>query len=508
MRVFWRARALGVVLSVAVLAGCMQPRATAPAASGPVVAAPATITARDPRQQRLGDENHPKLVKRFGGVYADPELTAYVNDLGRRLVQVSEQPNARWTFTVLDNPTVNAFALPGGYVYVTRGLVALANSEAELAGVIGHEIGHVTAGHSASRQNRGAIATGALLGAQILGAILGADAQTMQGLGQIGQVAAGGILADYSREDELAADNLGIRYLARSGYDPYAQADFLESMGMAASLDAKLAGRAYNPNSADFLASHPANGPRTRRAIEVAQGSGEAIPIGANRNRERFLRVVDGITYGDAPAQGFVRGRTFSHPVLRFSYSSPAGFTITNSSAAVTARGPQESRFILDGGRNPSGRLTDYIARDWVREIAKDFRTGRVTGLQPRRINGLEAASARVPVQINNRAYDALLVAIRLEGKLYRLTGLAPRGSGLIPSMEQAATTFRKLSAREAAGLRPQRVDLVTVRPGDTVASLSRRMNVDVAAEDRFRVLNGLEPGDALRRGQRVKIIR
>ena len=203
-------------------------------------------------------------------------------------------------------------------------MVGLANSEAELAGVIGHEIGHVTAGHSALRQERATIATGALLGAQILGAVVGLDPNLIKGVTQVGQVAAGGILADYSRGDELAADNLGIRYLARSGYDPYAQADFLESMGASSSLDARMAGKSYNPNATNFLASHPANGPRTRRAIEVAQKLRRGDPVGAGRNRDRFLQLVDGITYGDSAEQGFVRGRNFAHPKLRFSYDSPA----------------------------------------------------------------------------------------------------------------------------------------------------------------------------------------
>ncbi|MEM7056581.1 MAG: M48 family metalloprotease [Pseudomonadota bacterium] len=496
---------------VTITACAPQPvqRAPQPSQTRPTAALPETSARRSPQQQRVGDENHPKLLQRYGGVYDDPELTAYVNGLGRDLAAVSEQPNEKWTFTVLDNPTVNAFAIPGGYVYVTRGLVSLANSEAELAGVIGHEIGHVTAGHSSLRQERSTIAQGALLGALILGKVLGAGDDALRSGAQIGQAVAGGYLANYSRADELAADNLGIRYLARAGYDPYAQADFLESMGASQALDAKMTGRSYNPNATNFLASHPANGPRTRQAIAVAQNSGETIPAGAPRNRSSFLRVIDGITYGDSPEQGFVRGSNFSHPVLRFSYDSPRGFRILNSSAAVVAQGPNNARFVLDGGKNPQGDLTTYIRREWVPTIGQKYRVGRVRNVVSRPINGLEAASAEVPVQIGNQAFNALLVAIRLDGKLYRLTGLSPQGQNLIPAMRQAANTFRRLSVGEAARLKPQLLEVVTVRAGDTVESLARRMKVPGEfAIDRFRVLNALERGDRLTPGERVKVIR
>lgn len=503
-RVFKACR-VTLIGAAALVATACAPEAIGPAAAG---ARPDTVAERSAADQRLGDQNHADIVRQYGGAYDDPELAAYVGELGRRLATVSEQPGEKWTFIVLDSPTLNAFALPGGYVYVTRGLVALANSEAELAGVIGHEIGHVTAGHSGSRQTRGAVATGLLLGAQILGAIAGIEPGLMQAGSAIGQLAAGGILADYSRADELAADNLGVRYLARAGYDPYAEAEFLESMSASAALDARLAGKSYNPNATQFLATHPATGERTRQAIEVAKHSGEPIPVGAQDHRDRLLEVVDGITWGDSPEQGFVRGQSFSHPLLGFTYNAPAGFTITNSAAAVMAMGPDDARFVLDGAPDPAGPLDVYIARRWIPQIAREVRVGRPDRVAPRRINGLEAASTVLPVQLGGRRFDALLVAIRHDGKLYRLTGLAPQGSGELADMQRAAETFRPLSEAEAAALRVTRIDVVTVRPDDTVASLARQMNVGDFKEDRFRVLNALDPGEDLQPGQQVKIVR
>lgn len=496
-----------ILRATAALIGALALAACQTTGSGPS-GTPTTLAERTASEQRLGDENHPRIVEQYGGVYKDAKVTNYVNQIGRKLAAVSEQPNAKWTFTVLDTPTLNAFALPGGYVYVTRGLIGLAEDEAELAGVIGHEIGHVTAGHSSLRQDRGTAAGVGLLLGQIGLGLLGVGGSAAQGILSLGQAAAGGVLASYSRGDELDADNLGIRYLARAGYDPYAQADFLDSLGAASQLDAKIAGRGYNPNSVDFFASHPANGPRTRQAIDVAEKGGLQVDRNATRNQDRFFRVINGLPYGDSADQGFVNGRTFSHPKLRFSYTVPAGFTITNSSNAVTAKGPSKSAFIMDGGKDPGGTLTDYISRSWVPALAQSLRVGQFRALESTKINGLPAARAIIPVQNSSGTGEALLVAIRMNGTIYRLTGLAPRGSNLLPSMNDAANTFRRLSSGEAGRLKGQRISVVTVGRGDTVASLARRMKVDQLAEERFRVINGLGPRDQVKAGQRVKLIR
>ncbi|MEM7237254.1 MAG: M48 family metalloprotease [Pseudomonadota bacterium] len=494
-------RVLAALIGVVALTACQT------TGSGPA-GTPTTLAQRSASDQRLGDENHPKIVAQYGGVYKDAKVTNYVNQIGGKLAAVSEQPEAKWTFTVLDTPTLNAFALPGGYVYVTRGLIGLAEDEAELAGVIGHEIGHVTAGHSSLRQDRGTAAGVGLLLGQIGLGLLGVGGSAAQGILSIGQAAAGGVIASYSRGDELDADNLGIRYLARAGYDPYAQADFLDSLGAASQLDAKIAGRGYNANSVDFFASHPANGPRTRQAVEVAEQGGLTFNEGANRNQERFFKIINGLPYGDSPEQGFVDGRTFSHPKLRFTYTVPSGFTITNSANAVTARGPQKSAFIMDGGKDPGGSLTSYIQNAWIPGLAKSVRVGQVSQLEAVKINGLPAARAVLPVQSQSGVGDALLVAVRMNGTIYRLTGLSPRGSNLLPSMDDAAQSFRRLSSSEAGRLKGKRISVVTVGRGDTVASLAKRMRVDQLAEERFRVLNGLGPSEPVKAGQRVKLIR
>jgi predicted Zn-dependent protease len=432
----------GIVGKVLLGLGALALIACESAGIRPAGLAPQTNAVRSASDQREGDQNHSKIVARYGGVYQNARVTGYVNGIGQRIAQVSEQPNARWTFTVLDTPTINAFAIPGGYVYVTRGLVALAGDEAQLAGVIGHEIGHVAAGHSALRRQRSNTAGLGLLVGAIGLAVLGVDSNVAGGLMNIGQQATGGYLAQNSRGDELDADNLGIRYLARAGYDPYAQADFIDRLGASSALQARIAGGGYDPNKVDFFASHPANAPRTRQAIQVTQvtqAAGAAGTVGVNRNRDQFLVAIDGMVYGQSAAQGFVDGRTFSHPKLRFTFTAPSGFKINNAANAVVAAGPQKSSFIMDGGTDKGGALTDYIARVWAPGIAKEQRTDQLAGLRGERINGLDAASAVLPVQLNNTVYEALLVVYRMDGKLYRITGLTPRGSGLMPTLTDAA---------------------------------------------------------------------
>ena len=494
-----RAQRLGrAILGLGALAlvACAQPPT---AGTGGV---PQTAPVQPAAEQRQGDRAHQEILARFGGAYRDAQLSAYVRDVGQRVARASARPGMRWTFTVLDSPTINAFATPGGYVYVTRGLVGLAGSEAQLAGVLGHEIGHVVAGHSALRRERTARASlGLLAGVIGLGA-LGVDPGTA---GTLLQTAAGGYLASHSRKEELEADTLGVRFLAEAGYDPRAQAAFLDRLRAWHALQARIAGGAYDPNRVDFFSSHPATGERTRRASELARGAGAA---GTDRGRARFLAAIDGIAWGDSARHGFVRGRTFSHPQLGFAFTVPRGFTIRNASDAVTATGPRGARFVFDGGRDPGGPLTDYIRRLWAPAIAREQRTGRLRGLEADRIDGLEAARAVLPVEVGGQLYDALLVAVRMNGVIYRMTGLAPRGSGLLPALADAAESFRRLSHAEAAALRQSRLQVVTVQPGDSVQSLARRMNVEGYRLEQFRVLNGLAPGDRVRPGQQVKLVR
>jgi len=459
-------------------------------------------TTLSPQDERaIGAREHPKILESFGGAYDDPELTAYVNRIGQRLAAQSEMPNLIWTFTVLDSPVINAFALPGGYVYITRGLAALANDEAELASVIGHEIGHVTARHTAQRQTNQTIAGLGAAAATIGAVLLGADPEIARGIGDIANTAGAGYVASYSRSQELEADALGVRYLTRLGYDPMAQADFLSALQASSTLQARIAGQQYDANRVDFLASHPATAERVSRAAALARDAG-----GGERERAAYLRVIDGVEYGDSGRQGLIRGQVFAHPDMRFRFEAPEGFKLKNSPNAVLAAGPSGAGVIFDASRNPGGSMRDYIAKRWVPALAKQTQVRQASDLKSLRIDGLEAAQVDLLARTSKGEMITTLTAIRSGDRVYRFTGLAPRGA---PNWVQAATrdaalSFAQMSAREASRWRAWRIDVVNA---GSVAQAASRTPFEDFAEERLRVLNGLTRGERTTADGRLKTI-
>ena len=463
------------------------------------------FTAMSPAQERqVGSQQHPQVVAQFGGAHADPALQAYVTGIGARLAAVSELPDLEFTFTLLNSEVVNAFALPGGYVYVTRGLLALADNEAELAGVMAHEIGHVTARHSAQRYSRGVVAQGGVVIGSILAGILGggAAADLVQ---QAGGVGAQAYLAGYSRDQEFQADELGVSYLARGGYDPAAMSSFLEKLGQNDALARKLAGREDGPDPASsWFATHPRTPDRVLRAVERAS----AATAGEGRiDRERYLAAIDGMIYGEDPSQGFVRDGAFVHPALRFAFDVPLGFRLINTPAAVIGQS-RDGLMKFDDARVPQGRsMTDYVARDWARELG----SGGLRNVDGFEVGGMAAASATAAGRLDDgRSVTVALAAIRTDGEqAYRFMFVSPGGLG--PAQARAYETtvdsFRRISAQDAAAITARRIEIVTVDAGQGVDDLARRMAVDALPREQFEVLNGLEPGQALAPGEQVKLV-
>lgn len=473
------------------------------AAPAPGLAPRPAVTRRAAREQAEGDRAHPQIVKQLGGVYDNPVVAAHVEEIGRRLVAVSEQPAERWTFTVLDSADVNAFAIPGGYVYVTRGLVALADDEASLAGVIGHEIAHVTAGHGADRRQRQGIASvGLLLGSVGLAAV-GIDPA---GLGGLLQTAAGGFLASYSREDEREADQFGIRYLAAAGYDPYAQADFLNSLAENAQLEAAIEGRRYDPNQTSFFATHPATGGRVREARAFAAALPQAG--GGERGHARHLAAIDGMAWGPAVEQGVVRRGRFVHPDLDLAFDVPRGYRVSNQPTRVVMAGRDGSGLIFDGGKAETDDPLQHLTQRWAPGLQRSGSVGQLSQVRTTRLNGLPAAQALAPARIQGRPYTLLLAVIAKDGRLFRFTGLLPRGSRALPVLERTVESFRALDPRERQALSQQRIDVVRVRPGDSEQSLAAQMRVEERPLEFFRVLNSGVTRTPLRAGDTVKLVR
>ncbi|MGQ0677837.1 MAG: M48 family metalloprotease [Rhodospirillales bacterium] len=439
----------------------------------------------------LGREEHPRILKQFGGAYERPGLGAYVDQVGQNLVKAALLPEVAFSFTVLNNPVVNAFALPGGFVYVTRGLLALAGNEAELASVLAHEIGHVAARHAAQRHQRAAAVAAKPSPKAAAGSAMTEGAQDQLAYVQ-----------GYSREQEAEADTLGIGYLARAGYDPGAMASFLGKLDAQAALEAELAGLpAGEANAMSFTATHPRTADRVRAAEALA---GEIAGRPRALNEDAYLKQIDGILYGDDPDQGFVRGASFLHPKLRLRFDVPAGFRLFNSSSRVIARNAEEAVILFDQAPAPKTLgVADYLTQVWSRDLA----LGDVESIF---VNGFAAATGWVRVETNRGQRDLRLVAIQFGADtIFRFTFITPPAltETLAVELRRATYSFRALSDDETAALRPLRLSVVGVREGESAATLAERMPMAERREALLRVLNGLKPEERLVPGRKVKLV-
>lgn len=464
-------------------------------------ATPQTAVAWPANQAAAGAKNHTQVLGQFGGEIANAQLAAYIDQIGRRIVTVTDYAHEDWTFTVLDTPVVNAFAIQGGYIYLTRGMLALANSEAEIAGVIGHEIAHITANHHSRRAERGNKAgLGVLIGTAI-GGILGGKEGLKEGI-QLSSKLAQGYVSQYSQKQEFEADTIGTRYLSAAGYDPMAQSRVLGALSAKRALDARIAGKSYNANRVDFFATHPATADRVRRVGNLAQ----TLP-GTDLSEAAYMYAIDGMIYGDSATQGFVRGRRFVHPEIGFEITVPEGFVITNSSRSVRAEGPNGARFILDSGGPANGSLTRYIRRTWLRQIEEQYGTARLYGLQDYQLGGVQAATALVDITLRGKPTTVITTLVSHKGRFHRLSGIAAAQDwNALLALSDAAQSYRALSPREAAEEQPYRLHVVEARARDTVDTLAARSAFDEHAQDIFRTMNALGPGP-LQRGDLVKLV-
>jgi predicted Zn-dependent protease len=441
-----------------------------------------------------GAKAHPQLLEEFGGAYAGPQ-SAYVAQVGKRVAVQSGLSNSErdFTITLLNSPVNNAFAIPGGYVYVTRELLALMNDEAELASVLGHEVGHVAARHANKRNTTSTI-----------GQVLAAGLGILTGNSQIGQIAGYGAqlyTLRFSRQQEYQADDLGIRYLKGSGYDPLAAADMLASLNAQSSLDARIAGKDAN-SLPTWASTHPNTAVRVTRARSKAQATGAVAGKGL-RNRDAFLAALDGLIYEDDPKQGIVDGRSFKHPDLKIAFTVPQGFTIANGTQAVSVTG-SGGQAQFSGGRIPSGGLGGYIDA-----VFRALSSGGVNygDIRTTRVNGINAAYASARANSSAGQVDVTAFAYDMGGgSAYHFLTIAPAGQGLGP-FGSLVQSFGRLSDAQAAAIKPRRIDVVTVKSGDTLGSLAGRMAYSDYRLERFLVLNGLGSNSALRPGQKVKLV-
>lgn len=428
---------------------------------------------------------HQRILAAYGGAYDDPRLQALLSKVVDRLVASSERPDLRYKVTILNSPSVNAFALPTGQLYVTRGLVALANDGSELASVLAHEMAHVIARHAAIREDE---ARKAALVNSVINDVL-TDPQT----GALALAKSKLAMASFSRAQEFEADGIGVGIAARAGFDAYGATRFLTSMGRNAGLRAGAA----DARSLDFLSSHPATPERIRNAQNNArQYSGAG---GGEREKQTYLAGLEGLVYGEDPSEGYVRGRRFLHPKLGFTFMAPEGFTLENTAQAVLgARDGGDQAMRLDVVRVPVEQtLAEYLNSGWIDNIDK-------ASMEEIIINGFPAAAATA----KGDQWAFHLYVVRFGSEIYRfIYATRTRSAESDRAFRDSVNSFRRLSLQEISAAKPLRLRVVTVQAGDTVEKLAGQMALIDRQAERFRVLNGLGQGEQPKPSDQVKIV-
>lgn len=444
-------------------------------------------------EQSIGASQHGEIIKEFGGEYQNSAIQNYVSEVGKKVAVHSERKDVQYKFTVLDSPIVNAFALPGGYIYITRGTLALANSEAELAAVLGHEVGHIAARHQAARYSHGMVAG---IGAGLLGAVLGSP--------EISDVLSVGTelyMSSYSREHETQADQLGVRYLSAAGYDKMAMSHFLRDMNLYESYEKVSSGK--DDGGFSYFSSHP----DTAGRIKVAAGEAQKYPV-ANAfvvGDTQHLQRIRGMVFGDNSSQGFERDGVFYHPDLNFAFNVPQSLILTNLPDRIQISGKRDETVKISiYSSNDNTSMEDYLRG----LLAKENQMPKIESID---INGMPAATLTTPVNLNNKEYDFRLIAVRLSSnEVVRMSILIPKGLGGegVDALKRLTYSFRKMDAYEKANIKPYQLALVVARQGDTVQTLASNMAVSKHKVELFTSLNGMTPAMPVEAGKIYKIVR
>ena len=437
----------------------------------------------------LGKQSDAQIRQEMG-VYGDQALQEYVNRVGQAMAKTSHRPQLPWTFAVVDASAINAFALPGGYIYLTRGILPFLRDEAEMANVLGHEIAHVTAMHGATAYSRQQ-GIGFGLG---IGRIFAPE--NRQGLFSIAEGAFGLLFLKNGRDAELEADRLGVGYAAGSGWNPSGMAGMLTTLGRLSEASGSSRGV---PN---FLSTHPLPEDRVEQVQSVANAA--RTSSSTRVNADEFARRIDGLVFGDSREQGIIRGRDFLHPILRMALQFPQGWQISNGAQQVVAQpeGDQPMAVMMeivdDGGRGPAQAGRARMAEAKLTERAGESTT----------INGLPAFVGVWSGGTGNEAIVARVAFIAHAGRLYQVAGVAAENafSQADPTFRQVIGSFRGMSAAEADRVQPARVDFQTVRSGDTWTSLAKSSGGPVSASA-LAIMNGADPSSTPKAGTRVRVV-
>ena len=473
-------------LPISVLAGCSVNPATGER----------QFTALMPASQEasIGQGEHPKILATYGGAAANQKLESYIRSIGNKLIPYTERQDVTYSFHLLDTPMVNAFAVPGGYIYITRGLVALADNEAELAGVMAHEIGHITARHSAERYSQSVLAG---LGTMVLAAAVdNPNATKMAGLGSELY------LKSYSRSQEHQADELGVRYLTRAGYDPYAMSSFLLKLQKHTELQ-NLINDTQSGGDVNYFATHPQTEERIAQASAHAAASHNGSP--KIINRDAYLQQINGMIFGDSPRQGYVRGNIFIHPEMGFLFEAPQGYDIVNQPTQILVHSKNGPVSIFDTAKN-TNKISpqNYIAQEWLTKENPQ-------NLESITIGGKPAATATLSGVLKGQKATVRVMAISWDANtFFRFQMAYPENisAASLDDLKRMTYSLRPINAAEKQKYKPYKVSLQRAYSADSVHSLSQSQPLDKYNLEWFLLLNGLVKNEPLEVGKTYKVIK
>lgn len=473
------------LLAAALIAGSLSSCATNPVSGKREL----MLLSKD-QEMQMGAESDPQIVASYG-LYQDANMQQFITTKGNLMGRISHLPKMKYEFKVLDSPVVNAFALPGGFVYFTRGIMAHFNNEAEFAGVLGHEIGHITARHSAKRYSRQMLAQVGLIAGMVVSPEFGQFADVAgQGLGLL--------FLKYGRDDESESDRLGVEYSTKIGYDAREMAGFFQTLK-------RLSDQGGGGGLPNFLSTHPDPADRFQKTTEMAQEwqqkySSRKLEVG----RDSYLQLIDGLIYGEDPRQGYVASNTFYHPELRFQFPVPNGWRTVNSPSQVQMA-PQDGKAMLALMLSSSSNLAQ-AEQEFIQKYSI-----QVSNRHNKQVNGLNARVIEGS-QTNEQAQQSIQLLVYLiehQGKVYKLIGMAApqdfaanRGN-----LERSMNGFATLSDAARINVKPERIKIITASSTTNLRSLLTQAGIASNRLEEFAILNGMQLGDQVERGTRFKVV-
>jgi predicted Zn-dependent protease len=466
-------RALFPAALITVLATC---------ATNPVTGRRELSLISESQEIQMGQEGAKAVVASISPV-PDNALQQYVSNLGMTLARASERPNLPWTFQVIDDPQVNAFALPGGPIFVTRGILSHMNSEAQLVSVLGHEIGHITAKHSVSQMSQAQLAQIGLIAAVVV-------KPELAGFGNIASQGLGLLFLKFGRDDERQSDDLGFKYMTAAGYSPTEMAEMFRTLE-------RLGGGSSGGRVPEWLSTHPDPGNRVQATMQKVAAA--SLPANLKVERDAFLQRTEGLIFGPNPREGFFRQTQFLHPDLKFQLDFPTGWQTQNQAAAVVGISPQQDAIVvlaLAGTATPSQALSEFMNQQGVQS------QGGSSGS----INGLAAASGAFTANTQDGVLAGNVAFISLDGRTFRLLAYTPQQQygSYRGAFAQSLGSFRRLTDPAALAVQPVHVRLVRIPRAMTLQEFHAAYPSTIPVAQ-VALINGVEPATTLAAGTLVK---